>query len=279
MFSAHAAAGVRDLSAQERVTTNVMAHDIANEIDTLFKNIKCGQNNDEFIAQACKLDDKPAKSLILFYIAEYKIQEYLLDFQEKMDKISAETGRKVKHETYDNDHGQVMHVWWLDRGELDDKKCKWDFAKRQACFYPDEFKEFRIEFFEGDSDNNQELTMQTLTVHIDNPGDNKTNFVDISFNASYYNLSNNSAVVNVDGNEYKYDAFYKWQNQTVQDIHDGMFIKVPRKERREQQKTLSKNSPFRPIKWRTDDSKEWPSLILPEVIVFGQTIDASVYSD
>ncbi len=263
------------LFAADTGENNVFARRAADEIYNLFLRTDCRATDDDFVRRACKLNDKTTKSLILWHIAEYKMQEYLNNLIADMDKISARTGRSVRYAEYDDGYGNISQEWWLDRGELDDVKCNWDFAARQACFYPDDFMEYKISFSDTNSEN--DITMQKISVQIDNPDANTTNFMDVFLYASYYDDDNNKVYVIIGGNEYKYDDFYKWQNQTAQDVKNGMFVKVSRKEKRRQAKQL-KNSPFRPIEWMMDEGKEWASQKLPKVIMFERAIDAETIS-
>lgn len=279
IFIIFACCGINSLLADESNSGNSVARNIANEFDNLYSSIDCRKTDDNFYSRACKLNEKTSKSLILWHLTEEKMQTYLADFIGRMDKMATSTGRKVMHESYDYGNGSVMQEWWLERGELDDEKCQWDFDKRQACFYPEGFIEFRIEFFESDTSsyNDEVITMQSIRVQIDSPQENVTNIIDVSLSASYSDANNNSAIFDVSGNEYKYDEYYKWKNQVAQDIHDGMMVKVSQKQRRIQAKQL-KGTGILPIEWEGDDSRQWPSQKLPGRVVFAQTFDASVYT-
>lgn len=263
-------ADVRTPTAQESAGTNTDARRIANKIYDTFSNTSCANPGNDFIRRACKLNKDTSRALILWNVSQDILFSYYDELHTRMTEIGRATNRTVKHETDTDEYDGISEKLWLDRGDLDLEKCNWDFAARRACDYPDGFENFSVDLYDSNPYMSKEQTTIVMNVQIDSPNENKVNSISIDFNAYDSDRTMGVSVI-VSGTEYKYDEFYNWQNQTAQDIRDGMYVKVPKKKGRQ-----PKGSPFPDIEWQMDDSREWQSQKIPDAVVFMQTIDANL---
>lgn len=272
----HRYGGGRKLTPEEATTTNVLAKEIAsqlnNKLNTSYQD--GGTSKDaEFVRRALALpDSEDGKYLVLAYYTEKLFYEYKNKFIEFLEQKSRETGRKLIAETHEFD--DFTEYWWyLDRGDLDSENCIWDLKKRQACDYPAGFVEYRItmRIFNDPRQNNFEWN-QELFVQFDDMVQNKTN--NILFHLSTQEWRNENEImydigVKISGTEQKYDEFYKWRNQQAADIRNGMYVKLPRSEWRKW-----KGVPFNES-WMVDTSKEWESQKNPDSVEFGEYFSAT----
>ncbi len=259
-------AGVREPTAQERETTNLLAQEIIkrleDKLNTAYQEGATGQDA-EFVRQALALPDPgDGKYLVLVYFADQLFYEYKNKIVEFLEQKSHETGRKLIAETSELDDGYTESRWWLDRGKMDSEKCNWDFKKRQACDYEDGFSEYSIISRVYNTDDNFYWS-QDLRVHFDDVAQNKTNI--ISFVVTTRKSRNENQImydvnVRISGDEQKYDEFYKWQNQMAADVRAGWFRRATRAEKRKY-----KGSPFS-VDWVGDESQEWESQKIPDSI-------------
>ena len=262
-------ADVRMPTAQEKATTNLEARRIAQEISDIYDNANCQNPNEEFIMRICAMHNNDiSKTLILLYATEKVMMSYKNEIQLRMEQKGIESKRQVKRQSYDMANGQKTELYWLDRGDLDSKKCQSTAKKKAACDYPDGFEEFSTSFYDSNANSCKDSSTMIFTVTIDKPSENKVNIIEISLNVNDYPDSMSVGSV-VEGTEYNYKEFYAWQNQTAQDIRNGMYVKASLKD--------GSRADAR-ARWVMDDSREWASQNnLPDAIMFSAAKDASYH--
>ncbi len=161
-------ADVKNSTEAEKLSTNIEARQIAHDIQDAFEQTTCDNPKDDVVKRACNLSDKTSKALILWRISEEFISKYYDDKIQQMQNQSAQTNRPVSQDT-DKNENEMNETFWLDRGDMDGKKCQWDFDKRNACDYPDGFEEFSVSYHDSNLDLSDEETWIILNVWLDNP--------------------------------------------------------------------------------------------------------------
>lgn len=122
--------------------------------------------------------------------------------------------------------------------------------------------------YDSNPDMKNAQTIQSLKASIDNIDENKTSIINISIN-NYKSSGILSTDILIEGDEYKYNEYYDWQNQTAQDIRNGKMVKVSKQEREKY-----KGSPFS-VEWTMDTTKNWASNVVPKSIGFSREINSS----
>ncbi len=249
-------------------TDNKIVREFSDSVYNQWNTNNCAQPKDNFAKQACELNQESAKSLILWHVSENNLFALYDNLLDQMKQKSQQTGRELKQEFFTDSAGGITESYWLDRGVLDSDECVWDFDKKVACDYPEDFEEFSLYMYDSNPDMKNAQTIQSLKASIDNIDENKTSIINISIN-NYKSSGILSTDILIEGDEYKYNEYYDWQNQTAQDIRNGKMVKVSKQEREKY-----KGSPFS-VEWTMDTTKNWASNVVPKSIGFSREINSS----
>jgi hypothetical protein len=165
------------------------------------------------------------RAIIKGYLAKAAFDWFKQKYISELNMKSLENGRKIVTAEMSHTKGKTLH-YWLDEGIMESAKCEWDFEKRQACDYPDNFETYRVTYGTYEDSETLEITKDVVSENrrsaftIDLHGHNpliKENGDDVSV---YFSM-----VLSVMEIQYKYDEFHKWRNQMAADIRSGIMKK------------------------------------------------------
>lgn len=228
--------GINTVLAAESQNTNVAARQLADQLQVLIDDANVGRYSDaeskEYVQRAQKLSADVARTLLFGFFAEKVLMSYWDNVLVQMRDVSVSTGRQLKSKTFEGDIF-TYYYYWLDRGNLDAPECGVDYAKKQACTYPEGFEEFSLIVKEAQSADPQRWGL-SLDVWWDNREQNKTNFISYSANMNGNGIVDDGknmygvwGGVIIAGHEYDYDKYYAARNQYNRDVREGMFVKAP----------------------------------------------------
>ena len=192
------------------------------------------------------LTDEQKLTIARSYLAQKAFDYYRDAFMAELEQRSAETGRKIVTKQFTNKDSRypIQETFlWLDRGEIDDPKCHLnnDVNDFETCFYPDGFEDYVIDIeeyktedkyginslfgnnhFEKSIDFEKDIPDKNARVHcsvmlgyeslVDNGYVNKDNFS---------NIMNDETGIDVACTTYKYDEYYAWLHQEIEDTRNG----------------------------------------------------------
>ena len=215
------------------------------------------------------------------YLAEKTFNDYKDFFMWLMEQKSAESGRAIKNEIYEN--GREVY-YWLDEGIMDSEQCnghklyknknngRYEVNKmlrderKHTCLYPDGFEEYKI--------TTQDFGSPYLSVSID---DHLTNIraeyevsLTIESDSDDPNNISNSVFLDVFKSVYNYQEWHQWRNQLNQDIKDGMYQYVPKKKQ-------DCNPAFGCKIIEIKDIEKWKSSKIPGAKIRGMTSDRDLF--
>ncbi len=213
------------------------------------------------------------------YLAQLSYEYYKNKFLSDLKTAAGKMGRELKYE--DN---PWYEEYWLSRGELDEKKCFKDGW--EICHWPDGFVEYTVRIQETLSSDTEKGMSDKLSGSIlyeerivsftkDVPEENKRISCDVSLlnNANHDSdgYTGENLRIEVICDTYKYDEYYAWVNQEVEDTLAGKYdiVSVERQ---------PKGSPFGKKLYSVrsnENPKEWKSNTLPSVEISGRDFDLS----
>ncbi len=262
--------------APDLAGANVVAHELADRLQSLIDNANSGIYADaeskEYAQRALKLPPDTARTLIFGFFAERVLMSYWDDVLVQLNDMSVKTGRQVKSETVEGDN-TIFYHYWLDRGKLDAPECETDYRRRHACVYPDGFEEFELTVKEAKTSDPKRWGL-SLDVWRDKREQNKTNFISYSVNMNEKSLNTGVkdmhgvwGAVYIAGHEYDYDKHFANRNYRVNDIRNGMMLRVSKSELGGKGKV-----PLGVEGWEIDTSKVWKSQDMPPSAEFVEVI-------
>ncbi len=241
--------------------TNVMALQLRDKLKQDLENAKNGVFADAdaraYVKRLEKFKDEDSAVFQLAYFSEKLLLNFEMDFLEMMQQKSKETGREIKYSS-ESFKGGVSYEYWLDRGKMDSSECEWDFETRTACTFPDGFEEYRLTYWVYDVGDENRQWNEKISVSFDDAAHNKSNTLSISMVSDDSKSVDNRMYnirVTISGTEYEYNRWYAWQNQEVEDIRNGKYIRCT--------ENCEAKGPFAGIEWKMDISKDWASNIIP----------------
>lgn len=203
-------------------------------------------------------------------MAKILFAEYKSFFMWRLEQKSKETGREIKHKELGGD-GDLLReeMYWLDAGIMDSEECNGGTyqaknrnrrqIKKQlrdqrlhTCLYPDGFEEYSV-YFQTGTDGLH------MIVHEDNKSDSAHFVWSVTLSSAIENNENihkHNQVFDVYEQIYDYSEYYREQNEWAQDVKDGMFEPLPRKEHG--CKKLNGKQPCHLVDIK--DSSKWQSL-------------------
>ncbi|MBR2393403.1 MAG: hypothetical protein IKB05_02850 [Alphaproteobacteria bacterium] len=212
---------------------------IGDDFDAVLEKVR--RINPEYAFQIQQIADTDATkneaiNMLYGWLMDYIYDKYKNIFLDQLNSRGQETGRQVKEESYDfgGDGKSYVkhhrHHYWLDRGVLDNKKCK-DKHDFLICEYPDGFEDF---FAVEDTGVLNGLDGKSFTVWKDVPSENyvltcgfdkqkhSINGEEISeFNIR--SLSYEDNVLMVDCQTEIYNERHAHRNKEVQDTKNGKY--------------------------------------------------------
>lgn len=212
---------------------------VGDDFDAVLEKVR--RINPEYAFQIQQIADTDATkneaiNILYGWLMDYIYDKYKNIFLDQLNSRGQETGRQVKEESYDfGGDGKSyvkhhQHFYWLDRGVLDNKKCK-DKDGFLICAYPDGFEEFEMTEDTGGIDSLEE---KGFYLRKDVPDDNYVLF------CHFYRRKHSEDIENVIENyssslngedDYlianceteKYNDRHVYRNQQVQDIKNGLY--------------------------------------------------------
>ncbi len=213
------------------------------------------------------------------YLAQLSYEHYKNKFLSDLKATAEKTGRELKYKDYSG-----YEEYWLARGKLDEKKCFKDGW--QICHWPDGFIEYGVRIQEHLSSDTEQGMLDKLSENIlyqervvtftkDIPEENKRISCDVSLqnNATHDDngYTGENLRIDVVCNTYKYDEYYAWLNQEVEDTLAGKYDIVSVEKQ-------PKGSPFGKKLYSTrsnESPEEWKSNALPSVEISGRDFNLS----
>lgn len=213
--------------------------DVGDDFDAVLEKVR--RIEPEYAFQIQQIADTNATkneaiNMLHGWLMDYIYDKYRNIFLGQLNSRSQETGRQVKEESYDSDGDRKNYVkhyehnYWLDRGILDNKKCrdKHDFL---ICDYPDGFEDFFVNENIGIING---IEGKSFTVLKDVPSDNYVltcsftrhiNSENIETVSEYNTNSQNDeqSALFVDCQTKKYNESHTHRNQEVQDTKNGKY--------------------------------------------------------
>lgn len=209
------------------------------------------------------------------YLAQLSYEYYKNKFLSDLKVAAEKTGRELKYKDYSG-----YEEYWLTRGDLDEQKC----LKKGwlICHWPDGFVEYEVRIRKNLSSNTQQGMLDKLSGNMweervvtftkDIPEENKRISCDVSLqNQSTHDdlFGGESFYLDVTCDTYKYDEYYAWRNQEVEDTLAGKYDIVSVEKQ-------PKGSPFGKKIYgvrMNEAPEEWKSNTLPSVEIDGKTFD------
>lgn len=206
------------------------------------------------------------------YLAQLSYEYYKNKFLSDLKVAADKTGRELKYKDYSG-----YEEYWLTRGDLDEEKC----LKKGwlICHWPDGFVEYEVrirEYLSSDSEKGMSDKLsgnmweeRVVTFTKDVPEENKRISCDVSLlNQGVHNdgFTGDDFRIDVICDTYKYDEYYAWMNQEVEDTLAG----------KHDEKQL-KGSLFGK-KIYNEAPEEWKSNTLPSAKIDGRSFDFSTYT-
>ncbi len=150
----------------QRITESVMSTmggDLRVEYDVLIEKVRAINPNIIENLEALDLSEDGKISVLRSYLAHESFNYYKNKFLSDLKERAQETAREIKSDdwqTVDKNFEITENTYWLDRGELDTKKCRSDEGF-MVCQYPDGFEEFSVRIRETVSVNMADTTYST----------------------------------------------------------------------------------------------------------------------
>lgn len=256
----------------------VSVTNVGDDFDTVLEKVR--RINPEYAFQIQQIADTDATkseaiNMLHGWLMDYIYDKYKNIFLDQLKSRGQETGRQVKQESYDfGGDGKSyvkrhQHHYWLDRGILDNKKCK-DKHDFLICEYPDGFEDF---FAFEDTGIVNGLDGKSFTVWKDVPSDNyvlicgferqkhSINGETISeFNTR--SLSTEYNILMADCQTEIYNDRHAYRNQEVQDTKNGKY------------KCESDGSCS--YTFQEGDEIKYPSVMHPGAVVQGYSVNFSL---
>jgi len=182
------------------------------------------------------LTDSQKLTMARSYLAQKAFDYYKDSFMKELEQRSQETGRRIVTQDFsaDTGHNYTEKIMWLDRGELDTDECMRDGW--QICKYPDGFEGVDIDLQESSQRDGYGIkalfgnnnTLKSIKYQKDMPNNNATQYCDITMSyQSTNNVDNTNSLfeetlsLDVYCDVQKYDEYYAWLNQEVEDTING----------------------------------------------------------
>ena len=218
--------------------------------------------------------DEAKISMLRSYLARETFEYYKNKFMSDLKQRSRETGRKIRHEDFETQENKVKNTqtyYWLDRGDLDEKKCRKDGW--QICPYPDGFEDFSLTIEETNQVNSKKekrsgnaSDMYSIRFHKDVPSENyylactiNLDYASEAFNAYEVDDFYENSTLRVFCSTELYSEHHAWRNQEVADIVAGKYDIVSVEK-------LPEGSPFGKVVYGTrfnENPTAWKSSVLP----------------
>lgn len=228
----------------EQVVASVsdMGDDLRADYDALIEKVRA--INPKIVKKIEKQakSDEAKISMLRSYLARETFEYYKNKFMSDLKQRSRETGRKIRHEDFDSKRkpkeGATIKYseerYWLDRGELDEKKCR-NERGFTLCTYPDGFEEFEVSIRKVNRLNSkkEERTgnasdMYSIRFHKDVPSENYHLDCDITLDyrsdmleAENGELFGENVNLSVDCVMENFSEYHAWRNQEVADTIAG----------------------------------------------------------
>ena len=269
----------------QRITESVMSTmggDLRVEYDVLIEKVRAINPNIIENLEALDLSEDGKISVLRSYLAHESFNYYKNKFLSDLKERAQETAREIKSDdwqTVDKNFEITENTYWLDRGELDTKKCRSDEGF-MVCQYPDGFEEFSVRIRETVSVNMADTTYSTqeLVLTKDVPSEDYSLRCSITLNIKKNEAYSGAADVEHTENMYtaylhvfcstkKYSEYHAWRNQEVSDVVAGKYDVVGVAE-------MPEGSPFGKYVYETrmnQNPDEWKSNKLPAEAVTGFT--------
>ncbi len=241
------------------------------------------------IEKQAKSDDAKI-SMLRSYLARETFEYYKNKFMSDLKQRSRETGRKIRHEDFDSkvkpkEGPRIKNSeehYWLDRGELDEKKCRKDGW--MICPWPDGFEEFFIQIQETFPQYSKKDVVEGSSEHFykisierDRPQEGYNLRCDITLeHRSRGDIVNggydDTYTLAVYCNTYDYVDMHNWRNYLVDDVLAGAFDVVSVEK-------LPEGSPFGErlyVPRRNENPDAWKSSTFPGGHVLGKDFEHSI---
>jgi len=189
------------------------------------------------------------------FLARRMFDHYKQKYMSELYAMADETGRAVKTSVreFTNAGGWKRIEYWLDRGELDEPRCDFDFEARTACDIPDGFVEYSITY-ETNTKNSD-----SLQIIKDDRANNRHDDILISLDyifedkihADSIGAESENCNFDITTHSVAYDKQYEYMRALVEDIRGGIAHRVPNPEN----PSLSR--------WEFDPDPKWKSNQFP----------------
>ncbi len=228
----------------EQVVASVsdMGHELRADYNALIEKVRAiNPKIVEKIEKKAKSDDAKI-SMLRSYLARETFEYYKNKFMSDLKQRSRETSRKIRHEDFDSkkkpkEGAKIKYSeehYWLDRGELDKKKCR-NERGFTLCTYPDGFEEFEVNIRKVNRLNSKKekrsgnaSDMYFIAFHKDVPSENYSLDCDIRLDyrsdmleAENDELFSENVMLSVDCTTKNFAEYHAWRNQEVADTIAG----------------------------------------------------------
>ena len=221
------------------------------------------------------------------YLAQKAFDYYKDTFMSELEQHSKETGRKISTKSFgpnQDNYNFTEKFWWLDRGKLDTAECHKDgnINDFPICKYPDGFEEYLIDVEEYNQKdeygvkalfgNNFYTKILTYDKDIRDKNAHQYCYIGLQYESVNHSDATDSVFfdqVSLDlaCDVTKYDEYYAWQNQEVEDTINGKWDVIGTEE--------LPDGRVRQIFRDEENWQKWKSNHIPTAVVFGVDNDYS----
>lgn len=223
------------------------------------------------IEQIATTDETKTAALRMLrnWLAHQVFEKYEKLFMADLESRSAATGRAIKSNKYPaietTPNGNETHydeeIHWLDRGELDSKRCRTDGMI--SCQYPDGFEDFMVSTQSG-TVNSGIFSEHYKKLYLGKDVPNKNYTLDCylmldnqPYNSEQLNISSNSLQEELLSLELfctteKYDEHHAYRTQMAQDAKNGRFKCKRYKQKPDGSRECVYKYDFLDERWTTD---------------------------
>ncbi len=217
---------------------NTLSSEIRQELDELKKYVS--GHNPELYKEISDLDENQQLIAIRSWLAVESFNWFYDKYMADIKQRAKETGRKLKKKTIknkDKNYKDTTYLYWLDRGNLDKKKCKQSMANHIACDFPDGYEEYYIQYRKTINKGESKYDISDMAIIRDDKKNDKSESIIIALQEDSENLNfvTNTAsehrvsqgiLLSLTENIHSYTEYHAWRNQEAADIRAGKYIKL-----------------------------------------------------